>query len=339
MTGKALSKLPSFRDALVVSAVYSSAPGMSGWCELGIRWRKTQTEVWNWCDDIGSECVLKLPPNLGHQELVEALAGHELIEAAVNPFKVTVHDDKPPLGKLIALLWASEFDTKSDAVMLASLPWDYLQALHTSGVDIGSRATHDLLTEIRKEIVDSNLDLEDVLPIDAPNGTTLADIQGAIRTSIARAVKEQHQAERESQRQREVIDATLAPFRDEIERIYDNYRKIEHPRRYPGGGPLPPKGFGQLKRFLENFISQHGQMPSGVHEIPEGSDIFNARSEAFEFDFEAMQRELPFRLESRWEPGRYVWFWRDPKTKRTSDDFESKRVAIAAWASGRVRVG
>ncbi len=144
-----------------------------------------------------------------------------------------------------------------------------------------------------------------------------------------RAVAKQQKAE---------LDAKLAPFRDKIEKVYENYRKIEHPRR-GGGMGFPPKGFNQLKKYVENFVSQHGDMPSGVHQLPEGSDIFGSTSEAFEVDFDAMQKEIPFRLESRWEPGRYVWFWRDPRTNWTSGDFESKKDAIAAWASGRIRIG
>jgi hypothetical protein len=345
MTGKALSKLPSFREALVLSAEWMKMSGI-GMCELAIRWRKTQTEVWSWEGDLGSLCVLKLPADVEHQELIQALVDNELVTSAINPFKVTIRDSKPPLGNLVALSWAAEFDTQSDAVMLASLPWDYLQALHSSGVDIGGRETHNMLAEIREDISDSNLDLEDVMPIETPRGTTLADIQSAIRDSIASAVKEQQQLEREMQSERAVarrqqaeLDAKLAPFRDKVEKIYENYRKIEHPRRYPGGGGLPPKGFNQLKMYVENFVSQHGEMPSGVREFPEGSEIFGSTSEAIEVDFDAMQKELPFRLESRWEPGRYVWFWRDPRTNWTSGDFESKKNAIAAWASGKIRIG
>ena len=339
MTEKALSKLPSFRDALVLSAGYSNAPGVSGFCELGIRWRKTQIEVWNWCDDIGSECVVKLPPNLGHQELVKALAGNDVVASAVNPFSVTIHGDKPPLGALLALLWGEGFDTQDDAVLLAALPWDYLQSVHSSGVDLCSRETHAMLDELKEEMADSYLYIEDVLPIPTPSGTSLADIRAAIRLAIATAIKVHHEVVQKAQAQKEVLDAKLAPFRDKIEKVYENYRKIEHPRRYPGGGSLPPKGFNQLKRYVESFVSQHGDMPSGVHEIPEGSDIFGSQGDAFELDFDAMQRELPFRLVSRWEPGRYVWFWHDPSTNWTSGDFDSKKEAITAWASGRVRIG
>jgi hypothetical protein len=238
----------------------------------------------------------------------------------------------------LALAWAAEFDTQPKALLLAALPFEFLNAMHTSGLEIDGERTRALLGELYEKIRENDLEIEDLLPIQAPNDTSVSAIRAAFRRAIASALRRKRADEAGPRRERRILEAKLAPFQDKIKTIYDNFARIRTPRRYPGGGPLPPAGLSQVRRFVEEFVSSNGCMPSGVHTIPEGPDVFSARSKAFDLDFDAMRLDLPFLLRSDWDAnaGRARWFWKDPKTPAVSNVFESEAAAIAAWKDGKV---
>jgi hypothetical protein len=104
MQSKRLSQRALFKEALVIQAEYSSAPGVSGHCELGVLWRKSKTEVWSWIDEGEAEKILEVGPDAGCRLLVEVMADEPAVStAAINPLKVAVINDRPPLGQILAM--------------------------------------------------------------------------------------------------------------------------------------------------------------------------------------------------------------------------------------------
>jgi hypothetical protein len=268
--------------------------------------------------------------------LVQALVGDEQLSATINPSNVEIFRDRPPLGSLLAMAWASEFDTQPHALLLSGLPWEFLQSMHKAGLKIGGQKVRSLLEELYEKIQEREVEIEDLLPIEEPASISLPSIRAAFRKSIASALRRRHADEIEASKKRRDLERRLAPYKDQIQTIYDNYSKIRAPRRYPGGGRLPPDGLRQLKRYLTDFVSANGCMPSGVHTIPAGQDIFDLTSNAFDLDFDAMGMELPFILDSGWDAGRKLWFWKSPSTLARSDSFDSESAAIVAWKQGTI---
>ena len=261
------SKRPEFSDALILSAVYSGSPGSVGHCELAVRWNQDSVQLWEWVDALGLEKRHKWPKSATYLTMVDDVLADEAIPAAVSLHKIAIIRDRPPLGDLLAFVYADEEPNRGIAELLLQLPESVLVRLATERHGLRSRRLIDTLSGIFEKAMEHGVDIDSLdVQLQQGGGNLLERLETALRGAIARVALAEY-------RSRQAREQKLRPFRADIKRICERWSRGKPWGRYPGGSTaIPPAGYIRLHSYLEHYVLIHGVLPTGVHEIPGGPD-------------------------------------------------------------------
>jgi len=261
------SKRPEFSEALILSAVYAGSPGSNGNCELAVRWHQDSVQLWEWVDDLGLEQRQEWPKSATYVTIVGDVLADEAIPAAVLLHKIAIIRDRPPLGELLAFVYADEEPNRGIAELLLQLPESVLIELATERHGLRARRLIDTLSSVLEKAAELGVDIDSLdVQLHQGGGNLLERLEIALRGVIARAALAEYRA-------RQAREQKLRPFRADIKRICERWSRGKPWGRYPGGSTaIPPAGYIRLHSYLEQYVLIHGVLPTGVHEIPGGPD-------------------------------------------------------------------
>lgn len=280
---KRLSTVAAFRNSLVLRAKYDSNPCMSGECEIGVKFLKTKVGVWEWNDEWGAEEVLSLPFNSTWHDVVRVAAAHDEVVASVHLDDITIFQDQPPFGQMLALAWAEDGEHKQAVALLLHLCDATLIQLSKHGTGLRSTEVLGMLNVVNRALEDLGVEADELAHDLQPQGYDVTSVKAFLLAhGIAVA---QSEAERQAH-----IDAVLEPFLSAMEAIEIEWAKDKPRSRYPGSGSMiPPFGLVRLHRYLREYVLAHVSLPSGVHTIPPGLDTFNRVGAALSINFDALR--------------------------------------------------
>ena len=276
------SKRPEFSEALILSAVYSGSPGSAGHCELAVRWGQDSVQMWEWVDELGLEQRHEWPKSATYLTVVSDALADETIPAAVSLHRIAIIRDRPPLGDLLAFVYADEEPNREIAELLLQLPESVLLRLATERRGLRSRRLIDTLSPIIEKAMEHGVDIDSLdVQLQQGGGNLLERLETALRGAIARVALAEYRA-RQSREQK------LRPFRADINRICERWSRGKSWGRYPESSTaIPPAGYIRLHSYLEEHVLVHGVLPTGVHEISAGPDGLR-RSAELTIDFDML---------------------------------------------------
>ena len=262
MTSRPLSKREKFRDDIVLSAEWSNMSGV-GECELALVLGPRSAQLWHWIDEYGSAERVPVGRLSSWREAVEALASSDEVSACIVPGKVRVAGTPRYVGQILAMAWCESEDDKHAARILCRFPDPVLAALETKRNGIFDAKLQNALASVLARLKEAEFELDDLPQQFALSEVTPSALAGEINKILGERSRLEDEAEHEQQRRED----TLRPWRSRLENIEQRWRMLSPPRRYPGGGSLPPVGLTQLIDFAEKHVLQHGAIPTGVQTI------------------------------------------------------------------------
>ena len=280
---KRLSERLAFQDSLVLSTFYSASPGSNGECELAVRYLKKKTSLWLWDDQWGAEEMLALPPKARWREIVKAVLPDERFCSAITVHEVRIFRDASPLGQVLALAWADDGEYKDAVNLMLRLSDEILLSVSNRRGGLCDRSWLAMLSAVTQRMEDLDVDVSELPETLIPDGDTVKSVRTCFFAELRSIAKRKDEEQAQ-------IDALLAPFVTAIESITNEWTKDKPRSRYSGSGSmLPPFGLTRFRTYLREHVIAHGSLPSGVHTIPDGPDLFNKPGQAFQVDFEALR--------------------------------------------------
>ncbi len=267
-----LSERNEFADSLILRSEHTTKPNHVDACELAVKLCGPTVQLWQ---STGEDSGLSLEiagNNPSAQEIVTAVLRSENVFASIEPGRITILRDRPPLGELLTLAWSDKDRHRTAAWALLKLRPESLSQLQK----------HNSLCD--SEIIDVCNEMSEDLD-DMSDGLALDDVSiSGLRWAFRRAVAV-HRFDGIERARR------LAPYEVEIGKLIAAWAKDKPRQRYPTGGHLPPQGVAQLSRYLKEFVVQHQALPAGTHSIPAGRDVMGSRGQAFSVDFDQLKGE------------------------------------------------
>jgi hypothetical protein len=153
--------------------------------------------------------------------------------------------------------------------------WEFVSDDLMGGADI-YEALQQQLSEFNYDI--SSAPLEEIAKKLAKFGKTTAD-NFLNAEAILEAREEEEEADEESLRAQ-----SLAPFREVIDRYV--LRFSDTPHRFPGSTGTYGSPRLWATRFIENYLIEHGKLPTGQHwiKVQEGGASYSGEGHFFEWD-------------------------------------------------------
>lgn len=250
----------------MLSSFFSSAPGVSGHCELAIRKTRTKTELWIWNDECGPEQACDLPETATWRDVVESMVGNEQVSATIDPESVEILPSGDLIGQIYALAWSADEEDQRAALLLARLDDQSLEDLAQSYGSLLSARLRSVLETVSQKFYDLDVEPGDLESI-ALTGTKANDVRKAFYSAARRLIKHQNALEKANTKK-------LLPFEGPISDLLARWAATRPPgSRYPGSSYIvPPAGYVLLTRYLRTYVLEHGALPTGVHQIPGGVD-------------------------------------------------------------------
>lgn len=262
MTAQPLSKRAKFHNAIVLSAEWSNMAGI-GECELAVVLGPRSAQLWHWIDEYGSAERMQVGRLSSWRDAVDALASSEEGSACIVPDKVRVAGTPRYIGQIVAMAWCDSEDDKQAARILCRFPDASLSALDAKRNGIFDAKLQQALANVLARLDEAGFELDDMPDRLEMSQATPAALDAAINRILGEHRRLEERAEREQQRREDL----LRPWRLRLDDIEQRWRMRSPPRRYPGGGSLPPVGLRQLIDFAEKHVLEHGALPTGVHTI------------------------------------------------------------------------
>ncbi len=278
MARKPLSAQRKFETSIILSAEYMSNPSVNGYCEFAIRRTRSHVELWNWEDEWGGECVVKLSPDSTWRDVVVAMIQNDTCSASINPQSVNVRGISKSVGQILSLAWSSEDSDHTAAEIFSRIDEPSLDRLAKTRQGLFDSSLAGALGELVKTLRERDFefsDLPQLIELKEPTAKSLThDV-----LSIADDLIEKAEAARQER------ETALQPFLAYITAFIDSWIK-DHPyTRYPGGGRVPPVGLHLLKNYLEDYVVAHKHVPVGIHIIAGGKDSLGRTVQPFEISF------------------------------------------------------
>lgn len=279
---KRLSERTDFANSLILSADYMSNPGMNGECELGVRWLKDKTEIWQWCDGVASEAFSTLPKNATARQIIAATINDDRYPSSVNLRRISVTGDRPPLGDFLCLLWADDEShrralslmTKFNDSALASIAELHQEGLLCDDAIGAFLGAWNFLDE-------SGIDAEEVSPDLSTSDFSASGILNAFKNDCLKI-------ERRAEDARIAREAALKPYAAEIQNVCAAWN-VTRPPTPPRTGRYPPPNPPNILKYLEMYALREGSLPTGVHNIPGGRGYMGRQDPGATVDFDELR--------------------------------------------------
>jgi len=264
-----LSERDEFVDSLILRSEYTTKPNHSDACELAVKLCGSTVQFWQWDGEDSGLSLEIAGDNRSAQEIVTAVLRSDNVFASIEPRRITIFRDRPPLGELLTLAWSDKDRHRTAAWALLKLRPESLSELQRQHALCDSE-----LIAVCNEMSEDLDDMADGLILD---DVSISGLRWAFRRAVA--VNRFDEIERARR---------LAPYEGEIEKLVATWAKDKPRRRYPTAGYLPPQGVAQLSRYLKTFVVEHEALPTGTHTIPAGRDVMDSRGQAFSVDFDQL---------------------------------------------------
>ncbi|NTV03207.1 MAG: hypothetical protein HGB04_10600 [Chlorobiaceae bacterium] len=75
-------------------------------------------------------------------------------------------------------------------------------------------------------------------------------------------------------------------YRTVVEQIVEKWAVGKPPNPSPVATSNKPSGYFRLTNWLLEYLAAHGELPSGLHDMPEGRDILGNLEPSFPVDFD-----------------------------------------------------
>jgi hypothetical protein len=267
-----LSEREEFVDSLILRSEDTTKPNYSDACEIAVKLCGSTVQFWQWTGEDSGLSLEIAGDNPSAEEIVTAVLRSDNVFASIEPRRITILRDRPPLGELLTLAWSDKDRHRTAAWALLKLRPESLSQLQKQHSICDSEII-DVCNEMSQDLDDMSegLFLDDV---------SISGLRWAFRRAVA--VNRFDGIERARR---------LAPYEAEIGKLIAKWAKDKPRQRYPSAGHLPPQGVAQLSRYLEEFVVEHQALPTGTHTIPAGPDVMDSRGQAFSVDFDQLRGE------------------------------------------------
>ena len=181
--GRPLSRRPSFKDAIVASAEWMNMAG-GGRSELAfsIEGKSKTKGLWHWTQECGpAESILRTS---SWRDACEYLARTEDFSVAVGPSWMVIQGSPRYIGRVLAMAWCDDCETKLAARLLLKLSDEALAALDHGEKGIFGTRLQDALMELIQRMRGNDIDFDSLPAHVGVKKVTPAGIQAALSAAV-----------------------------------------------------------------------------------------------------------------------------------------------------------
>jgi hypothetical protein len=81
-------------------------------------------------------------------------------------------------------------------------------------------------------------------------------------------------------------------YRAIVEQIVERWAVGKPKNQSPGSTSNKPSGYYRLTNYLQEYVTMHKTLPTGIHAMPEGRDRFDQLEPSFLVDFDPIAGDV-----------------------------------------------
>jgi hypothetical protein len=289
MASKPISQRKRFDSAIVLRSFCMANPCSNGFAELAIRSTSRYVEIWAWIDEYPPECSVKLHRKTTWREALAVFPGDEMLSTPISLSEVTWRGCPDYQGQLFSAAWKDDYNLQRAAVLLTKFDDSTLERLAKHWPKHLHAALPFLATIDETEIELS--DIREGIHLDKADLKQLKEaLHAELRPFIEKHKAKERAAEEAAKAWNEKRERAFSLFRVEMANLLDRWVQANPCHRTPSGEAITHPDYSQLRTFIEFYVTENQELPTGVHQIEGGryGRYKTEKRDSFLVDFDAL---------------------------------------------------